>query len=178
MSGKPLGVALSQGAVPVVLTRTRFGEDWLLRFALAVLLAFCLLGRRRQRSRAGGAIGWTALLLAALMLASLAWAGHGAATPGAPGDLHLVADILHLLAAGMWLGMLAPLALLLAAARRLGEPGWAMIAHRATRRFTMLAALSVPVLLGGGLVNTWFLAGTVPALVGTDYGRLLLAKIA
>ena len=28
MSGKPLGVALSQGAVPVVLTRTRFGEDW------------------------------------------------------------------------------------------------------------------------------------------------------
>jgi uncharacterized membrane protein len=29
MSGKPLGVALSQGAVPVVLTRTRFGEDWL-----------------------------------------------------------------------------------------------------------------------------------------------------
>ncbi len=36
MSGKPLGVALSQGAVPIVLTRTRFGEDWQLRFALAV----------------------------------------------------------------------------------------------------------------------------------------------
>ena len=29
-----------------------------------------------------------------------------------------------------------------------------------------------------GLVNTWFLAGTVPALIGTEYGRLLLAKIA
>ncbi len=97
MSGKPLGVALTQGAVPVVLTRTRFGEDWLLRFAVAVLLGFCLLG---QRWRAGGAIGWTALILAALMLASLAWAGHGAATPGPPGDLHLTADIFHLLGAG------------------------------------------------------------------------------
>ena len=40
MSGKPIGVALLQGAVPVVLTHTRFGEDWLLRFALAVLLGF------------------------------------------------------------------------------------------------------------------------------------------
>ncbi len=33
------------------------------------------------------------------------------------------------------------------------------------------------VLLAGGVVNTWFLAGTVPALVGTEYGHLLLAKI-
>src|SRR6516165_5416192 len=38
MSGKPLGAALSQGAVWIVLTRTQFGEDWLLRFALVVLL--------------------------------------------------------------------------------------------------------------------------------------------
>ena len=73
MSGKPLGAALSQGAMSVVLTRTRFGEDWLLRFALAVLLGSCLLGRRR---RDGGTLGWTALTLAALMLASLAWAGQ------------------------------------------------------------------------------------------------------
>ena len=52
------------------------------------------------------------------MLASLAWAGHGGATPGRPGDLHLAADMLHLLAAGAWLGTLIPLALLLAETRR------------------------------------------------------------
>jgi putative copper resistance protein D len=174
MSGKPLSVALSQGAVTVVLTRTRFGEDWLLRFTLAVLLGLCLLG---QRWRAVGAIGWAALLLAALMLASLAWAGHGAATPGPPGDLHLAADIFHLLGAGLWLGTLPPLILLLAEARRTGDAGWAAVARTATRRYSMLALTSVTVLLAGGLVNTWFLAGTVPALVGTEYGRLLLAKI-
>jgi putative copper resistance protein D len=178
MSGKLLGLALSRGVVGVVLTRTRFGEDWLLRLGLALLIAGCLLARRRQREGAFAALGWIALTLAAVMLASLAWAGHGAATPGAPGDLHLAADILHLLAAGAWLGTLVPFALLLAEARRGGDPAWATLARSATRRFSLLAVWSVAVLFAAGLVNTWFLAGSVPALVGTDYGRLLLAKIA
>jgi putative copper resistance protein D len=173
MSGKPLGAALLQGAVAGVLTRTRFGEDWLLRFALAILLGFCLLARRR----AGRAIGWTSLFLAASMLASLAWAGHGASTPGPAGDLHFVADFLHLLAAGLWLGTLPPLILFLAEASRAGDVHWAALAATATQRYSTLAIASVTVLLAGGLVNTWFLAGSVPALVGTGYGRLLLAKI-
>ena len=177
MSGKPLGIPLCRVVVPVVLTRTQFGEDWLLRLAFAALVGACLLMLQGMR-RGVGAIGWAALLLAALMLASLAWAGHGAATPGPPGDLHLAADILHLLAAGLWLGTLIPFALLLAEARRIGDPSWAVIARAATRRFSVLAAASVVVLFSGGLVNTWFLAGTVPTLIGTEYGRLLLAKIA
>jgi putative copper export protein/mono/diheme cytochrome c family protein len=177
MSGKPLGAALSQGAVWIVLTRTQFGEDWLLRFALVVLLGFCLLARGRWHWRVSGTIGWTALFLAAAMLSSLAWAGHGAATPGPPGDLHLAADVLHLLAAGLWLGTLPPLILFLAEARRIGDTGWAAISATTTRRYSTVAIASVTVLLAGGLVNTWFLAGTVPALVGTEYGRLLLTKI-
>jgi putative copper resistance protein D len=177
MSGKPLGVALSQGAVPVVLTRTRFGEDWLLRLAMAVLLGFCLVGQARWRGRVSGAVGWTALSLAAVTLASLAWAGHGAATPGPAGDLHLAADVLHLLAAGLWLGTLLPFVLLLAEARRAGGADWAAVARTATQRYSTLAVASVTVLLASGLVNTWFLVGTVPVLVGTEYGRLLLAKI-
>jgi putative copper export protein/mono/diheme cytochrome c family protein len=173
MSGKPVAVAVSQGAVAIVLTRTQFGQDWLLRFALAVLLGFCLLARRR----ASGAIAWLALFLAAGMLASLAWAGHGASTPGPAGDLHLAADFLHLLAAGLWLGTLPPLILFLAQGRRTGGPNWAAVAATATRRYSTMAIASVTALLAGGLVNTWFLAGTVPALVGTGYGRLLLMKI-
>jgi len=173
ISGKPLGAALSQGAVAVVLSRTRFGEDWLLRFALAVLLGCCLLARRR----AGGVIGWAALLLAAAMLASLAWDGHGASTPGLAGDLHLTADLLHLLAAGLWLGTLPPFILFLVEVSRTGDTNWGAVAAAVTRRYSTLAIASVTVLLAGGLVNTWFLAGTVPALVGTGYGRLLLVKI-
>jgi putative copper export protein/mono/diheme cytochrome c family protein len=176
MSGRPFGIALCQEVVPVVLTRTRFGEDWLVRLALAALVGSCLLALQALRW-AVGAIGWAALLMAALMLASLAWAGHGAATPSPAGDLHLAADVLHLLGAGFWLGTLPPLVLLLAEARRIGDADWAAVARTAMRRYSTVAVVSVTVLLAGGLINTWFLAGTVPALVGTEYGRLLLAKI-
>jgi putative copper export protein/mono/diheme cytochrome c family protein len=181
MSGQPLAAALAQGVWEIVLTRTQFGTDWLLRLGFAGLIAVCLLlgpGRARRRgASAHAAASWSGLLLAAALLAALAWAGHGAATPGAPGDLHLVADMLHLLGAGFWLGMLLPLALLLVEARRRGDAVWARIAGAATRRFSLLAIAGVLMLLAGGIVNTWFLAGSVPALVGTEYGRLLLAKI-
>ena len=79
MSGKPLGNALSQRAVPIVLTRTRLGEDWKRRLALVVVLGFCLLAQQNPRWRDSRAVRWASLLLAAAMLASLAWAGHGAA---------------------------------------------------------------------------------------------------
>jgi putative copper resistance protein D len=176
MSRQPLGIALCQNVVPVVLTRTQFGQNWLLRFALLGLVGSCLFALQGLR-RVSGAIGWAALLLSALMLVSLAWAGHGAATPGPPGDLHLAGDIFHLLAAGLWLGTLPPLILLLAEARRIGDTNWARVARTATRRYSTLAMMSVTVLLATGVVNTWFLAGTVPTLVGTQYGRLLLVKI-
>src|SRR5262249_35898250 len=140
-------------------------------------IAICTFRWQRQATPTG-ATTWTALLFAALFLAGLAWSGHGAATPGPAGDLHLAGDILHLLGAGGWLGGLLPLALLLVEARRCGGADWLAIAAAATRRFSALAFASVAALLAGGIVNTWFLAGTVPALVGTDYGRLLLVKIA
>ena len=176
ISGRPLAAVLAQGIWKIVLTRTQFGEDWLLRAGCAAAIALCLVLGRGPTVTAHAA-RWTALGCAALLLAALAWAGHGAATPGTLGDLHLAADVLHLLGAGGWLGTLLPFALLLAEARRGRGPDWAAAAGRAARRFTLLAAASVALLLVGGIVNTWFLAGTAPALIGTEYGRLLLAKI-
>ncbi len=177
MSGQPLGEMLARGGLLVVSTRTRFGQVWLLRLALAALLAFSLFARRRRREQVSGAIAWAALGLGALLLATLAWAGHGGATPGKPGDLHLAADIFHLLAAGLWLGALVPLALALSELRRIGDETWAAVAQAITSRFSILAAASVGTLLAAGMVNTWFLVGSVPALIGTGYGRLLLAKV-
>jgi putative copper export protein/mono/diheme cytochrome c family protein len=173
MSGAPLG-SLSRGIIATVLDRTRFGQVWLMRFGLAVAMALVLLAPRHRR---GTLWRLTGLFVAFGFLVSLAWAGHGAATPGSPGELHLAADMLHLLAAGAWVGSLVPLVLFLAETGKQGEAG-AATARRAVRRFSLLAAISVVVLLVGGLINTWFLAGSVPALLGTLYGWLLLAKIA
>jgi putative copper export protein/mono/diheme cytochrome c family protein len=175
MSSQTIADTLSQGVVATVLTRTRFGQVWILRFALAVILAGLLLLPQGYRGRWWR---WGGLAFAAGTLAALAWAGHGAATPGRPGDLHLAADILHLLAAGAWVGSLIPLALMLAEMRQNGDPGSAVAARRVVVRFSVLAAVSVVILLAAGLVNTWFLAGTIPVLIGTEYGRLLLCKIA
>jgi putative copper resistance protein D len=156
ISGKPLGAVLSQGVVATVLTRTRFGQVWLVRLVLAALLAICLLARSRRRGRAWL---WAGLVLGAGLLATLAWAGHGGATPGRPGELHLIADLIHLLAAGAWLGSLLPLALLLAEARRIGDPPSAALARRAVLRFSVLAAASVAILIA----PAWSTPGVSPA---------------
>jgi putative copper resistance protein D len=174
MSGQPIGAVLTQGVVGTVLNRTRFGQIWIWRFVLAMIVAALLVMPQRWR---GPLWRWSGLAFAAGALASLEWAGHGGATPGRPGELHFAADMLHLVAAGAWLGSLIPFALLLSEARQSGAQG-APAARRAVVRFSILAAASVVILFAAGLVNTWFLAGNIPALIGTGYGRLLLAKIA
>ena len=177
MSGRSLTEVFAQGIAATVLTRTNFGRIWELRLVLALLLAGLLLtGDRAHDGRAGGVLRWTALLLSAAMLAALAWAGHAGATQGGQGRVHVVSDALHLLGAGVWLGGLAPLALLLA--RGTADRAWLGAARDATRRFSRLGIASVGTLLATGIVNTWFLAGSIPALLGTGYGRLLLIKIA
>ena len=172
----PLGAVLGGPVVGVVLTQTRFGEDWVLRAALVVVLAGCLAVQGLSRKHVAG---WIGLLAAAAFIASLAWAGHGAATEDVPFDaIHLPADILHLLAAGAWLGALLPLVLLLAQTRGDGSPEAVTVARTATLRFSKLGIASVGTLLATGIVNTWFLSGSVPALLGTLYGQLLLVKVA
>jgi len=176
MSGMPLNAVLQGSVVGIVLTQTRFGEAWMLRAALVVVLAGCLAVQGRTRKHLAA---WIGLPAAAAFIASLAWAGHGAATEDVPFDaIHLPADILHLLAAGAWLGALLPLVLLLAQAQRDGSPEGVTVARATTLRFSVLGLSCVGTLLATGIVNTWFLSGSVPALLGTLYGQLLLVKIA
>jgi putative copper resistance protein D len=118
-----------------------------------------------------------AVLLSAALIGSLAWAGHAAAGDGVEGTIHLAADILHLVAAAAWVGALIPLALLLGAARRDQSEAAVAVARAAVLRFSSLGIASVGTLVATGLVNTWVLAGSVAALVETDYGHLLLVKV-
>ena len=84
---------------------------------------------------------------------------------------------LHLLAAGVWLGGLPLLAMLLTWAQRADHASAERIAAEATRRFSALGLGSVLLLVVTGVYNTWTLVGTIPALIGTPYGQLLLVKL-
>jgi putative copper export protein/mono/diheme cytochrome c family protein len=176
MSGQPLNSVMSSGVVGIVLKQTRFGEDWMLRALLVVVLAGCLVAQRLTRKNVWS---WIGLVASSAFIGSLAWAGHGAAAEALPLDvIHLPADILHLLATGAWLGALVPLVLLLAQTRADGSSAGLAVARAATARFSILGMSSVGTLLATGTINTWFLTGTIPALVGTLYGQLLLVKVA
>ena len=169
MSGRPLDQALTRDILHRVLLETRFGYDWIARLGLALLLAATLVGARSRVA------GWAALAASAVLLGGLAWIGHAGATPGVEGRIHLGADTLHLLAAGAWVGALLPLARLFALAR--GDASWLDVARVATLRFSLLGIASVGTLLATGLVNSWFLVGSIPGLLGTRYGQLLLLKL-
>jgi copper resistance protein D len=175
VSGQPFGEVFG-GAVTTLLTTTRFGHVWIARIAMALALAVYWL-RARPKASPPSLPGCAAAVVAAALLGALALTGHGGATPGAPGVAHLVADVAHAIAAGVWVGGLLPLALLLAAARKAGDTPALTAARAATRRFSNLGIASVGTLLATGIVNTVFLAGSVPALLGTTYGQLLLLKI-
>lgn len=174
---QPLTAVFHNDTAWILLTQTRFGWAWQLRLLCVALLAGLLLfkppsGKPSRSSR------FLAALLAVGFLGALAWAGHGGATPGRAGYVHVGADLLHLVAAGIWLGGLIPLALLLGQREQPDDDVWAAITGRATHCFSNFGVVSVTTLLGSGIINTWFLGGGVRGLFGTDYGRLLLLKIA
>jgi putative copper resistance protein D len=177
ISGGPLGEVFSGDIVWRVLTRTRFGADWSARFIVALLLAGGLIAAARRRAASPRGFGAMLVTLAVLFLGSLAWSGHASGTPGIGGDVHITADALHLVAAGAWIGGLVPFALLLAATRCAADPSVASVAREATLRFSTLGVLAVGIIVATGLVNTYVLAGSVLALIATDYGHLLLVKI-
>ncbi len=178
MSGKPVALVFSQGTVPVVLERTRFGHDWLLRGMLALPLIACLVARRRSAAASSKVLAGTALALAAAELVTIAGAGHAAAGTGWAGTVQIVADAAHLLAAGAWIGGLLPFAWLFVAARRAGGPLAVDVAYDGATRFSRIGLLAVATLIVTGSLNSIFLVGSIPALLGTDYGRLLLVKLA
>lgn len=140
-----------------------------LSFALAIALV----------TPAGAAKTWLLTLAGGVAVASLAWGGHGAATPDAPGTVHLAADIVHLLAASAWLGALAVL-LILVTPRGPATPARVASAHTALAGFATLGTAIVALIIASGLVNSVFLVrlDRMTSLGDSPYGRLLLLKLA
>jgi putative copper resistance protein D len=176
MSGQPVADVYAQGTLWTVLSQTDFGNDWLARSVFVCVLAGLLIP---LLSAAGAKPPWlkaAAVIFAASLVGSLAWAGHAIGAQGIEGIVHPAADVLHLIAAAAWVGTLVPLALLLSMTGK--NAGLLPVARTATLRFSTLGIASVGTLLLTGMVNTWYLVGSVSALTESNYGRLLLIKLA
>jgi putative copper export protein/mono/diheme cytochrome c family protein len=170
--------ALDPAAWARLLARSQYGTVWLVRHGLLLLLAALLLLREREHAPADRlAFRGQAWLLAAVGAGAMAWAGHAAAVE--PGGLAAaLLDAVHVIAAGAWFGALLPLAVLLRAASREAGADARPFAVLAVRAFSRMALGAMLLVAGTGAANAWFQVGSVPALVGTRYGWLLLLKVA
>jgi putative copper resistance protein D len=157
-----------------LITGSAVGYAWLLRMAMLVLLELAAIFlRQRPRAMLG-----LAVVSSGIAAATLAWTGHGAMDEGSRGWLHLGADVIHLLAAGGWLGAIAALILLLPPSVT-ADPSGLAAAHRRLERFSGMGTVLVGLVLVTGVVNSWLIVGPghFDVLPASLYGRLLLAKV-
>ncbi len=166
MSGS-LDNALSPDTLSYVLFSTDFGRAAAVRATLATVAV--VVSAIAQPIRIVSALG-------AVTLGSLAWSGHGAGDDTAAGALHLIADLIHLWAAGAWIGALAAFTCMLIAPSSIRRP---QSLHAGLRRFSGVGTVVVLLILATGLINSLFLVSLSrwPMLVTTLYGRLLLTKV-
>ena len=177
MSGQSIVEATTGPTLPVVLTQTRFGRVWACRLGAALVVGALIVWPPRRKRVTAAPMAPLALLFAGAYLASLAFVGHAAAAMGAERSLLVISDVVHLLAAGAWVGALPGLAVLLAMAARTPSAATLAFAGAMAQRFSTVGIASVGALLVSGTVNACHLVGTVPALFGTPYGQLLAAKV-
>jgi putative copper resistance protein D len=158
-----------------VLSETSFGEVWAARLALIAVLLGVTGVRMASVTRHSDRL---TLVLCAGVLASLAGVGHTQVNDdGMARLIHISADGAHLLAAGAWLGGLMPLAYILAKACWPPSPHHSLDASNVLLRFSGMGYGAVAILIGSGLLNSWFLVGSFANLAQTPYGQLLLVKL-
>jgi putative copper resistance protein D len=170
MTGRLAGAG-DPAALVLVLRATEFGQVWLLRLVLLAALIVLLV-----TGRAAPVVSMLEIILAALVVASLAWVGHGGEGQGSGLVLHRLADAVHLLAGSLWIGALVALVLLHRVARSTAEE--ARVLATALLRFSGIGPAMVVLLIFTGLINSWFLVGPEHALslAASSYGLVLAAK--
>jgi copper transport protein len=144
--------------------QTRFGRAFLWQVGVAIVVGALALFASRSRKLD------LMPMLSLLLIPTLSAAGH-ARTSGA---FAIFLDVFHIAAASTWVGGLAftVLALLLAGADR-----WPLCS-RTVPRFSILAVVSVVVLITAGSIRGYQEVKSFNGLWHTTYGQLLLAKIA
>jgi putative copper export protein/methionine-rich copper-binding protein CopC len=166
--------ALDGERVVTLLRQTLWGWGWILQAAGALLVGIGFLLARR-----GSSAGWGIAGLAAVLLAiSPALSGHAATMTGVLGTLAVIADALHVLAAGGWLGTLLILLLAgLPAAYAMGPARRGPATAALVRAFSPVALMFAGLLILTGVFATVVHSSSLAALLSSRYGTLLFIKL-
>ncbi|MGZ3368256.1 MAG: copper homeostasis membrane protein CopD [Caulobacteraceae bacterium] len=161
--GGSLGAAIDPSFLASAISDTAFGRVWMARILLSIVIVGLIVKPRHARDQ-------SLLVQSGLLLASVALTGHSALPGGAPGVMHQLADAVHLIAAGWWIGGLLALVL---AARTLGGE-----AHHVLERFSGVGYGAVAAIVLTGLFKSAILVATLGGVDSTAYGWTLLLKVA
>ncbi|MEZ5289548.1 MAG: CopD family protein [Vicinamibacterales bacterium] len=145
-------------------SRWGFGWRWQVLAAAALAVAAAVPARLPGR-----AVFFGAAVLA--QVAAVPLLGHAAGEPS-----RVLLHAAHVVASGAWLGTLV--VFVVAGLGRPGAPAHAGDADRALiARFSPVALTCATAVGASGLIAASIYVGSLPALVGSSYGRWLLAKI-
>jgi copper transport protein len=184
-----------KGSVLENTLESRFGKVWGLRaidwlVLGALLTAGIALARRTERSASADPSETDAVALAtpprwllaligvcsAYLAATPALSGH--ASIQSPTVIFFPSDVLHVLAASVWVGGIACLLFALpAATKQLAGPNRSRLLLAALVRFSPMALTAVIVIALSGVVQAYIDVRTLHALFHSTYGALIIVKI-
>ncbi|MDP9181576.1 MAG: copper resistance protein CopC [Actinomycetota bacterium] len=169
--GAPVRAVMDMSLLDVTLA-SRTGHLLVLRLALLAGLAGAVLVLVRSRRISHPLPGIRAMVLVAAASLASTWSLVSHANSQAHHvPLFVLLDVAHLLAAGVWLGGLVTLGLVLLRAQDRDAT------RAAVSSFSSTAVVCVVVLVVTGAVQAWQRVGSPAALLDNDYAHLLLWKL-
>lgn len=161
------GVSITASLQPVnlfaFLTETKTGYLWISEFIVwAILFLFTIIMFAKEKQWS-----WLALLTESVLVAYLIFtkAQNGHAAASADKVISITADILHMVAASVWVGGIIVLLFVLPRSNK---------AKQVWSRFAVIATIAVASILASGLLMAVMNIGQMKSLFTTNYGKLLL----
>jgi len=178
---KSLAESVSPSLLGQIIFNTGYGGHWFIEAFSVVLFSvilFVLSSKLLVKpDEAQTPLWWTGLAAGAVLLVAPSWTGHAVASTK-DFRLAVIADWLHLLAGGFWVGGLFHLAMTLPTALACVDRTHRIrVLGQVIKRFTRVAMPSVALLVVAGLYNTWVHVPSLSGLWSTPYGKTLLLKL-
>ena len=164
-----------------LLAETDWGRLWIWRALLAALMTAVLTVewrrvRREPEPRGSLALIFITAVLGVGVLVTISMTSHGAATPNVR-SIAILNDLVHMVSVSVWVGGLLSLAMAVYVSfGMLGDSERRLILAALARRFSIVAGLSVAVLVLTGFYAAWAQVTVIQAL-STPYGWTLAIKI-